>query len=117
MDNKFDAECLFVYGTCPDAEVGKAIARALLDARLVACVNLLPGMISLFRWDGKVEEAAEVAFIAKTSKSRMPAVKALFEKHHPYEEPALIALPVADGLPGFLSWVISETADPSPDAG
>ncbi|WP_319533576.1 divalent-cation tolerance protein CutA [uncultured Cohaesibacter sp.] len=115
MDTKNNKEHLMLYATCPDMKTGKAIARALLDARLVACVNLLPGMTSLFRWDGEVQEEGEVAFIAKTTRPEIEAAKALFAKQHPYDEPALVALPIVDGLPGFLSWIETETADAVPD--
>ena len=111
MDKKNNKDCLLLYATCPDMKTAKAIARALVDARLVACVNLLPGIISLFRWDGDVQEEGEVAFIAKTTKTELEAAKALFAKQHPYDQPAFVALSIADGLPGFLSWIESETAD------
>ena len=100
---------LLVYGTCPDAECAKAIAKLLLERRLVACVNILPGMMSLYRWQGSVEEDSEVVFVAKTRQTCWPALSECFASLHPYDEPALVALPVSAGLPGFLSWIAKET--------
>ena len=100
---------ILLYGTCPDMTVAKSLARSLLDAGLVACVNLVPGMVSLYQWQGQMEESAEVLLIAKTQESRVDAVKVMFAELHPYDEPALIALPVRDGLDGFLRWVAGET--------
>lgn len=108
MENK-NNNIILLYGTCPDMAVAKGLAKAMLDARLVACVNLLPGMVSLYKWDGKMEESAEVLLLAKTQAVCADAVKTLYADLHPYEEPALVALPVSDGLDGFLSWVASET--------
>ena len=96
---------LLLYGTCPDMDCGKRLARALLDARLVACVNLLPGMVSLYLWQGAMEEGGEVAFIAKTTRACWPECADLFAKLHPYDEPALVALEMDEGLPGFLGWI------------
>lgn len=98
-----------LYGTCPDMESARAIASRLLEQRLVACVNLLPSMTSLYRWQGKVEEDSEIVFIAKSHKDCWAELSALYTRMHPYEEPALIALELSDGLPGYLGWLDMET--------
>ena len=100
---------VLLYGTCPDMDCAKSIAKALLDQKLVACVNLLPGMMSLYTWQGEMEEGTEIVFIAKTRAELWGAVSSLFAKMHPYEEPALLSLPVSAGLPGFLGWIADET--------
>ena len=96
------------YGTCPDMDVAKEIARALLDASLVACVNLLPNMTSLYHWQGVVEMDSEVVFIAKSSEAHWQAASELFASLHPYDEPALVALDLQSGLAGYLGWMDQE---------
>ena len=81
----------------------------MLEAHLVACVNILPGMVSLYQWEGKMEESCEVAFIAKSTSKAWEGASLLFRSMHPYEEPALVALPVTHGLPGFIEWIRGET--------
>jgi len=76
---------------------------------LVACVNLLPGMVSLYHWKDKLEEASEVVFIAKSRADCWDDLAALYTDLHPYDEPALVALDMADGLPGYLRWIDEET--------
>lgn len=105
----------WLYGTCPDMETARAIASQLLDRRLVACVNLLPGMVSLYHWQGKMEEASEVVFIAKSRRVCWAELSELYTRLHPYEEPSLVALDVSDGLPGYLGWIDAETGGEGPD--
>ena len=102
-------EALLLYGTCPDMETARKIGAALLEARLVACVNCLPGMVSMYHWKGTIEQDDEVVYIAKTMRSHWGAASRLYGRLHPYEEPALVALDVKDGLEGFISWIAKET--------
>ncbi len=104
-----NSDVVVIYGTCPSMDVARRLAGAMLEARLVACINLLPGMVSLYRWGGKMEEASEILLLAKTQNACLEPLKALFLELHPYEEPALVVLPVNDGLEGFLGWVADET--------
>ena len=99
-------DVIFLYGTCPDEACAKQIGASLVRLQLVACVNILPGMTSLYRWEGKVEEASEVVFIAKAKREHYDEIAQRFSKLHPYDEPALVVLDVDDGLPGYLSWVM-----------
>lgn len=101
------SDVIFLYGTCPDEACARQIAGSLVRLKLVACVNILPGMRSLYRWDGKVEEAEEVVFIVKAKREHYDAIAERFEKLHPYDEPALLSLDVRDGLPGYLNWIMS----------
>lgn len=105
-----NSDIMVIYAPCPSVEVAKELAKAMLDARLVACVNLLPGMVSLYRWEGKMEESAEILLLAKTQASCLEPLKVMVESLHPYDEPALVVLPVQDGLDGFLAWVARETS-------
>lgn len=97
------------YGTTPDEATARSIAAALIEARLAACVNLLPGMQSIYRWQGRVEQASEVAMVIKSTRDHGPALIARFAALHPYECPALLELPVTGGAPAFLAWIADET--------
>jgi len=102
---------LLCLTTCPDLDTAQRIADALVEERLAACVNLLPGLHSTYRWQGKVEHAAEVLLLAKTTRVRMPALQERIVALHPYELPEVLAVE-AGGLPAYLQWIARET-DPS----
>jgi len=104
---KDDVVALLV--TAPDEETGRRIARALVEERLAACVNVLPGVRSIYRWKGAVEEASEVMLVAKTRAERTGALAARVRALHPYELPEVVALPVTDGSRAYLRWVIAES--------
>lgn len=101
---------LVAHCTCPDAESAARIARVLVQERLAACVQAVPGLVSTYRWDGTVREDAEVLLLIKTTRERFEALKSRLPALHPYESPELIATGVVDGLPGYLGWVATETA-------
>jgi periplasmic divalent cation tolerance protein len=96
---------ILVISTCAAEADAERLARALLDARLAACVNLVPGVRSLYRWKGEIESEAEFMLIIKTSRDLFPALRAEIEKLHPYELPELLALPVLAGAENYLSWL------------
>jgi periplasmic divalent cation tolerance protein len=98
---------ILVISTCADEAVAERLARALLDARLAACVNVVPGVRSFYRWKGEIESAAEFMLIVKTSRDLFPALRIEIEKLHPYEVPELLALPVLAGAENYLSWLES----------
>jgi len=100
-----------VLVTAPDAETGARIARALVEERLVACVNLLPGVRSVYRWEGRVEDEGEVLLVLKTASARLDAVAARVKDLHPYELPEVVALPVVGGSRGYLQWVERESEE------
>ena len=99
---------LLALTTAPDGETAGRIARALVEERLAACVNRLPGVASTYRWRGMLQEDAEVLLLIKTTRARLPALEARLGELHPYEVPELIALDVAAGLAPYLAWVESE---------
>ena len=103
-------EAVAIYATFPDMETAEAIGRELVSGHLIACANLLPQMRSIYRWEGKLEEAAEVAAILKTRPDRVDAVIAEIERLHPYDTPAIVVLPIAEGSRRYLDWILSETA-------
>lgn len=100
--------------TCPDADSAGRVAQALVEARLAACVGLVPGVQSVYRWQGQVERAQEVQLTIKTTRARFDALQARLLELHPYRVPELIALDAVGGLPAYLRWVAGETRpDPS----
>lgn len=106
------ANITFLYTTAPDEETARRIARALVETDLAACVNFFPGMKSVYRWDGALEEAGEVAMIVKTTRERAEAAAASIRREHPYETPALAAIDAgATGAsPDFAAWIESEVS-------
>jgi periplasmic divalent cation tolerance protein len=97
---------LTTFGSVDDAA---RVARALLARRLVACVNLLPGVQSLYWWQGAIEEASEVLAVMKTRPERLHELEAAIGELHPYAVPELLALPVTRGAAPYLQWVVAET--------
>ncbi|PTW61625.1 divalent cation tolerance protein [Breoghania corrubedonensis] len=101
---------VLVYSTFPDTASARAAAGVLVRERLAACVNMIPGMKSVYVWKGNVEENTEIVFIAKTMQTRSDAVMATIRKYHPYDEPALIVLPTAGGAQSFCDWIEEQVA-------
>ena len=99
-----------VLMTAPDAEVAQRIARALVEERLAACVNVVSGVRSIYRWQGAVEDDAELLLVAKTAAARCEALAARVEALHPYELPEIVVLPVRGGGERYLDWVLSESS-------
>ncbi|WP_341502122.1 divalent-cation tolerance protein CutA [Gallaecimonas sp. GXIMD4217] len=98
-----------VLCTCPDEAIARALARKLLESRLAACVNLLPGVRSLYLWQGELCDEAEVQLVIKSRAEHWPALERLIVEQHPYEVPEILALPVSQGLPAYLNWLQEET--------
>jgi len=105
-------DTLLVFTNLPDRDAALGLARALVERRLAACVNVLAGCTSVYRWHGDVEEAAEVPVLLKTRAARYPELEAAIRELHPYELPEIVAVPVVRGLPEYLDWVAEETAIP-----
>lgn len=104
-----DTGVLLVLCTVPDREVGQRIGRALVEGHLAACVNLLPAVHSIYRWQGAVESAEECLLLVKTARARFAALRDAIVAGHPYELPEVIAVDVAAGLPAYLDWVVGST--------
>ena len=100
---------LLVYTTFPDAETALAIGEALVRDRLAACVNVLPGMRSVYAWKGAVERGEEVVAILKTREGLADALAAALKARHPYETPIVLHLPVAGADAGTAAWIFGET--------
>ncbi|MEW6517412.1 MAG: divalent-cation tolerance protein CutA [candidate division FCPU426 bacterium] len=106
-------ELCVLFITVPNAEVGERVARALVEERLAACVNRVPGLTSIYRWQGKIECDPEELLVVKTRQSLVPELAARVQALHPYQVPEVIALPIVAGLPSYLDWVAAETRDGS----
>lgn len=94
-----------VFCTAPDADTARRIASALVEYRLAACVNLLPGIESLYRWEGKVTSDQEVLLMIKARAADYPLLETRIRALHPYELPEIIAVSLTAGLPAYLDWI------------
>ena len=104
---------LLAFCTCPNEVVAEAIADILVGEKLAACVNLLPGIRSIYAWQGEIQRDAEVMLLIKTSTARLVALTQRLPELHPYDLPEIIAIPVSHGLPPYLEWVLACTSDAS----
>lgn len=100
---------VFVYATFPDEAVAERIGAELISAELAACVNLVPGMLSIYRWEGRIQREREVVGIIKTRESLAQRVIGWLRVSHPYTNPAAVVLPVTHGSADFLAWIRAET--------
>ena len=97
-------EALVILCTAPNSDVGATLARGLVEAKLAACVNLIAGVRSFYRWKDAIEDEGEVQLVVKTRADRFEAVRAWIEAEHPYDTPEILALPVSHGSEAYLSW-------------
>ncbi len=93
-----------------EPETAKKLARALVEERLAACVNLVPDLTSVYRWQGEIVEDGEILLIVKTTEARLEALMARVPELHPYEVPEILALEVEDGHPPYLAWLKESTS-------
>ncbi len=100
---------LIVITNTPDRGVALKIARALVERKLAACVNVLAECTSVYRWQGKLETATEVPLLIKTRAAIYDDVEAAIKSLHPYELPEIVAVPIERGLPAYLEWINAET--------
>lgn len=98
-----------IFCTCPDQTTGETIAHFLIEQRLAACVNILPGLTSIYRWQDQIETAVEHLLIIKSTQEQYPAIEQAITSHHPYDVPEIIALPIVQGLPSYLDWLRDNT--------
>jgi periplasmic divalent cation tolerance protein len=97
----------FVYITTKDIDQARQIGKTLVEEHVAACVNILPGMQSIYRWQDAVEEAAETVLIAKTTEEQIPHLQQRVCELHSYECPCIIALPIVAGFPPYLEWIMA----------
>lgn len=103
----------FVYVVTPHRDAASDIARDLVEARLVACANILDGMTSVYRWDGEIRQDQETVLILKTTQQQLAAVVDRVCKIHPYDCPCVAAWPITAGNDNYLQWIERETRSPS----
>jgi periplasmic divalent cation tolerance protein len=104
---------VFIYSTFPTAESAEAAGGALVDQGLAACVNILPGMTSIYHWEGKRQRESEVVMIIKTTAALADGVITETRKMHPYTNPALVVLPLSGGSTDFVDWILEQTSRPA----
>lgn len=102
---------ILVLTQLPDLASAQALARALVEARLAACVSVGAPVESLYHWRGQIETATEVPVVVKTRAARYAEVEAAIRARHPYELPEILAVPVLDGFAPYLDWLAAETRD------
>lgn len=100
---------LLILCTCPDADSAARIARALVEERLAACVNRVPGLASVYRWQGEIHEDSEVLLLIKTRGELFESLRARLVALHPHDVPEVIALDIAAGHAPYLEWLRTET--------
>jgi periplasmic divalent cation tolerance protein len=103
-------DVLLVLTTAPGPEEAARLARTLVEERLAACGNVVPGLRSIYRWEGKVQDEGEALLLLKTTRARFPALRDRLLALHPYAVPEVLALPVEAGAEKYLGWVGAETA-------
>lgn len=101
----------FVYMTAGSLEEAQRIGGKLVEERLAACVNIIDGMHSIYRWEGKRQQDREVVLIAKTTRKRLPALVETVKAVHSYDCPCIVSLAIDGGNPAFLDWIGAEVAE------
>jgi len=101
------ADFLLVVCTCPTHSAATGIATALLEERIAACVNQVPGIKSMYRWEGRVKQDDEVLLLIKTTSQMFPRLEETISKLHPYELPEIIGVPLSAGTDAYLNWIKS----------
>lgn len=104
-----------VLVTAPSLAVARKLARSVLEERLAACVSVVPGIESHYRWKGRLEKSREALLILKTTKARLAMLRQRVLELHPYETPEFVVLPIQGGSPAYLAWV-AESVSPAPAA-
>ena len=99
-----------IISTCPDIETAEQLASRLVDTHLAACVNIIPGVRSIYVWKGERQSDNEVILLIKAPDSAYPAIENLIRDLHPYELPEIIAVDIKGGLPEYLAWLQEQTA-------
>lgn len=104
---------VLIYATFPDMESAEAAGRHLVERAFCACVNILPGMVSIYRWEGAIEQSEECVLIIKTRASQAEAAIAEGRMRHPYTNPAFLVIPVTSGSPPYIDWLMANANGPA----
>lgn len=113
IDDNASEQVLICFTTCPDDAVATGIAENLVSKHLAACVNIVPNVRSIYKWQGKIESENEVLLMIKTTRARYSALQSALAEQHPYELPELVAVSLSAGMPAYLDWVVKETGKAS----
>lgn len=107
-----ETQALIVYCTCPDQAVAEQIAEAVVGEHLAACASIVPGLLSIYRWQGQIQRDSELLLILKTRNAVYPLLESRLRELHPYKVPEIIALPIQAGLAAYLDWLSDNTGAP-----
>lgn len=102
---------LLILTNFPDETSARKLAKILVEQRLAACVNILQGCTSIYRWQGQIETTGEIPVLIKTTREQYKAVEQIIKSQHPYELPEVIAVPLDNGSPAYLQWITNETTE------
>ena len=100
-----------VLTTSPDLPTAHTLAEGLIENKLAACVNILPAIVSIYKWQGKLEQSQECQLIIKTAERKMPEIHSFIKQHHPYDVPELLALDINQGGDEYLNWLNAELSE------
>ncbi len=100
-----------VINTCPDLATAQRLAEIVVGGKFAACVNVVPGVQSIYAWNGALQHDQECLLYIKTRADRYAALEEALRRHHPYELPEIIAVPIESGLPAYLAWVDQQTEE------
>lgn len=103
------AQAIVVFCACPTEQLAQDLAAALVEQNFAACVNILPGVRSVYRWRDAIEQETESLMLIKTTAARYSAVESYLQMNHPYELPEVIGVTIEHGLSEYLKWIGSET--------
>lgn len=106
---------VIIYTTCSQTEEAEKLARHLIEQRLAACVNVISGVASYYRWKGEIEKETEICLVIKTARGLVDAIRLEMEKLHTYELPEMVVVPIVDGSPNYLAWLENEITTHSGD--
>ncbi|MGI9024818.1 MAG: divalent-cation tolerance protein CutA [Burkholderiaceae bacterium] len=109
MSTEAILDAIFIFTTVADHDAANGLAERLVEQRLAACVHIVPGIKSVYRWQGKMQRDDEVQLVIKSEASRFDAIEMFLRKHHPYELPEIVAVRVDRGSHEYLDWIASET--------
>jgi periplasmic divalent cation tolerance protein len=112
IDAAQPGEFVVVFVTAPDADMAASLAKTLVAEKLVACVSILPGLRSIYAWEGKVCDEGEVLCVMKTRRALFTAVRERVVASHPYDVPEIVALPLVEGSAPYLAWLRDQTLAP-----
>jgi periplasmic divalent cation tolerance protein len=110
MEGSLPSAAIVVLTNLPDRETAQALARALIEGRLAACVNIGAAVDSMYHWQGQIETATEIPVAIKTRSVLFSKVEAAIRRIHPYELPEVVAVPITDASEPYLDWIRAETA-------